>query len=167
MRAQLCVTPWTAAHQAPPSMGFSRQEPWSGSPRPPPGIFPAQGLNLCLVRLLHWQMGSLPLAAPGRPRPPPHPDQGVRADSLLSSAIAGTACRMFSGVSVRRLPSPGRDAPGAQCTPSGAAVDSFPAARPPSVSSATVIPHESQLRLEWSCRPSGGSRTPKGLHQDA
>ena len=31
-RAQLLVTPWTAAHQAPPSMGFSRQEYWSGVP---------------------------------------------------------------------------------------------------------------------------------------
>ena len=29
-RARLLVTPWTAAHQAPPSMGFSRQEYWSG-----------------------------------------------------------------------------------------------------------------------------------------
>ena len=29
-RVQFCVTPWTAAHQAPPSMGFSRQEYWSG-----------------------------------------------------------------------------------------------------------------------------------------
>ena len=30
----LCVTPQTAAHQAPPSLGFSRQEPWSGLPFP-------------------------------------------------------------------------------------------------------------------------------------
>ena len=29
-RVRLLVTPWTAAHQAPPSMGFSRQEYWSG-----------------------------------------------------------------------------------------------------------------------------------------
>ena len=29
---QLLATPWTAAHQAPPSMGFSRQEYWSGVP---------------------------------------------------------------------------------------------------------------------------------------
>ena len=35
---QLCVTPWTAAHQAPPSMGFSRQEYWSGVPLPSPKI---------------------------------------------------------------------------------------------------------------------------------
>ena len=33
-RVQLCVTPWTAAHQAPPSLGFSRQEHWSGLPFP-------------------------------------------------------------------------------------------------------------------------------------
>ena len=31
---QLCATPWTAAYQAPPSMGFSRQEYWSGVPLP-------------------------------------------------------------------------------------------------------------------------------------
>ena len=32
----LCVTPKTAAHQAPPSLGFSRQEHWSGLPFPSP-----------------------------------------------------------------------------------------------------------------------------------
>ena len=31
------VTPWTVAHQAPLSMGFSRQKYWSGLPFPPPG----------------------------------------------------------------------------------------------------------------------------------
>ena len=36
-RVQLLATPWTAAHQAPPSMGFSRQEYWSGVPLPSPG----------------------------------------------------------------------------------------------------------------------------------
>ena len=35
---QLCATPQTAAHQAPPSMGFSRQEYWSGVPLPSPYI---------------------------------------------------------------------------------------------------------------------------------
>ena len=35
--AQLLVTPWTAAYQAPPSMGFARQEYWSGLPLPSPG----------------------------------------------------------------------------------------------------------------------------------
>ena len=35
-RVQLCVTTYTAAHQAPPSLGFSRQEYWSGLPFPSP-----------------------------------------------------------------------------------------------------------------------------------
>ena len=35
-RVQLLATPWTAAHQPPPSMGFSRQEYWSGVPPPSP-----------------------------------------------------------------------------------------------------------------------------------
>ena len=35
-RVCLFVTPWTAAYQAPPSMGFSRQEYWSGVPLPSP-----------------------------------------------------------------------------------------------------------------------------------
>ena len=35
-RVQLCATPWTAAHQAPPSLEFSRQEHWSGLPLPSP-----------------------------------------------------------------------------------------------------------------------------------
>ena len=33
-RVRLCATPWTAAYQAPPSMGFSRQQYWSGVPSP-------------------------------------------------------------------------------------------------------------------------------------
>ena len=35
-RVRLCATPKTAAHQAPPSLGFSRQEHWSGLPFPSP-----------------------------------------------------------------------------------------------------------------------------------
>ena len=38
--AQSCATPWTAAYQAPPSMGFSRQEYWSGVPLLSPDLFP-------------------------------------------------------------------------------------------------------------------------------
>ena len=37
-RVQLIATPWTAAYQAPPSMGFSRQEYWSGVPSPSPNM---------------------------------------------------------------------------------------------------------------------------------
>ena len=35
-RVRLCATPYTAAHQAPPSLGLSRQEHWSGLPFPSP-----------------------------------------------------------------------------------------------------------------------------------
>ena len=40
-RVQLFATPWTVAHQAPLSVGFPRQEYWSGLPFPPPGDLPA------------------------------------------------------------------------------------------------------------------------------
>ena len=38
-RVRLSATPWSAAYQAPPSMGFSRQEYWSGVPLPSPRIW--------------------------------------------------------------------------------------------------------------------------------
>ena len=38
-RVRLCATPWTEAHQAPLSMGFSRQEYWSGVPLPSPILY--------------------------------------------------------------------------------------------------------------------------------
>ena len=63
----LFATLWTLAHQASLSVGFSRQEYWSGLPCPSPGIFPTQELNSHLLRLLHWQASSLPLAPPGNP----------------------------------------------------------------------------------------------------
>ena len=64
---QLFATPWTIAHQAPLSMGFSKQEYWSGFPCPPPGDLPNPGIKPHLLGLLHWQTGSLPLAPPGKP----------------------------------------------------------------------------------------------------
>ena len=42
---RLLVTPWTVAFQAPPSMGFSRQEYWSGLPFPSPGDLPDPGIE--------------------------------------------------------------------------------------------------------------------------
>ena len=41
----LFVTPWSVAHQAPSSMGFSRQEYWSGLPLPSPGDLPDPGVK--------------------------------------------------------------------------------------------------------------------------
>ena len=42
---RLFVTPWTVAYQAPLSMGFSRQEDWSGLPFPPLGDLPEAGIE--------------------------------------------------------------------------------------------------------------------------
>ena len=59
--AKSCPTlrdPWTVTLGAPPSMGFSRQEYWSGLPFPSPGELPTQELN---QSLFHRQADSLPL----------------------------------------------------------------------------------------------------------
>ena len=44
-RVRLFAAPWTVAYQAPPSMGFSRQECWSGLPFPSPGDLPDPGIK--------------------------------------------------------------------------------------------------------------------------
>ena len=51
---QLFTTPWTAAHQAPPSMGFSRQEYWSGVPSPSPVKIVISHLFCNLFHLKTW-----------------------------------------------------------------------------------------------------------------
>ena len=55
---QLFVTPWTSACQAPPSMGFSRQEYWSGLPFPSPGDLSDSGIEPSspLYRLNHQKI---------------------------------------------------------------------------------------------------------------
>ena len=50
---RLLATPWTAAHQAPPSMGFSRQEYWSGVPLPSPYIYICIRILFFLLHLFH------------------------------------------------------------------------------------------------------------------
>ena len=48
---RLCVNPWPIACQAPLSMGFSRQEHWSGLPFPSPGDLPDLGVEHASLRL--------------------------------------------------------------------------------------------------------------------
>ena len=60
-RVQLLATPWTAAYQAPPSMGFSRQECWSGVPLPSP-VNPHICGQLTFdkgVKIIQWGKNSL------------------------------------------------------------------------------------------------------------
>ena len=61
---QLFVTPWTVAHQAPLSMGFSRQEYWSGLPFPSPGDLPNPGIETGSSAL---QADTLTSEPPGKP----------------------------------------------------------------------------------------------------
>ena len=64
-RVQLLATPWTVAHQAPPSMGFSRQEYWSGLPFPAPGDLPDPGIE---PRFPALQADTLTSEPPGKPK---------------------------------------------------------------------------------------------------
>ena len=57
------MTPWTAVHWAPLSMGFPRQEYWSGLPFPSPGGLPDPGMETASSAL---QADSLPSEPPGK-----------------------------------------------------------------------------------------------------
>ena len=64
IRVRLFATPWTVAYQAPPSMGFSRQECWSGVPLPSPGDLPEPGIE---PRSPALQADALPSGPPEKP----------------------------------------------------------------------------------------------------
>ena len=68
-RVRLFATPWTVAYQAPPSMGFSRQEYWSGLPFPSPEDLPDPGIE---------------------PKSP-----ALQADSLLSEPPGGACLKLL------------------------------------------------------------------------
>ena len=75
IRVRLFVTPWTVAHQAPPSMGFSRQEHWSGLPLAP--------LSMGFSRQEYWS--GLPFPSPADlPDPGIKPRSPSQADALTS-----------------------------------------------------------------------------------
>ena len=61
---RLLATPWTVAYRAPPPMGFSRQECWSGLPFPSPGDLPDPGVEPGSPAL---QADALPSEPPGKP----------------------------------------------------------------------------------------------------
>ena len=64
-RVQLFATLWTVAYQAPPPMGFSRQEHWSGLPFPSPGDLPNPGIDPGSPAL---EADALPSEPPGKKR---------------------------------------------------------------------------------------------------
>ena len=64
-RVRLFATPWTVAYQAPPSMGFSRQEYWSGLPFPSSGDLPDPGIEPGSPA---FQADALTFEPPGKPK---------------------------------------------------------------------------------------------------
>ena len=107
-RVRLLATPWTAAYQAPPSMGFSRQEYWSGVPLPSLeaykyqapslwyGLFPhplslVYGINPTWHLGLFWGKGTESVPPPlSCTNPPPHPQcykEGLVSLLLRSSHL--------------------------------------------------------------------------------
>ena len=68
-RVRLLATPWTAAYQVPPSMGFSRQEYWNGFPFLTPGYLPDPGIEpVTLVSPALAGGFFIPLVPPGKPK---------------------------------------------------------------------------------------------------
>ena len=59
-RVRLLATPWTAAYQAPPSLGFSRQEYWSGVPLPSPTQHGAPSKKRSTDRIIIWRQYNSP-----------------------------------------------------------------------------------------------------------
>ena len=63
-RVRLFVIPWTVTYQAPPSMGFSKQEYWKGLPFPSPGELPNPGTELSSLALASVFFTTEPPGAP-------------------------------------------------------------------------------------------------------
>ena len=66
-RVRLFATPWTVAHEAPPSMEFSRQEYWSGLPFPSPGCLPNPRIKPTSLASTALAGGLFTTASPGKP----------------------------------------------------------------------------------------------------
>ena len=95
-RVWLFTTPWTAGYQAPPSMGFSRQEHWSGVPSPSPGSNAWLSLNPC--EPMDYSLPGFPVheilqarILSGLPCPPPGNllNPWIEPASPASPALAG------------------------------------------------------------------------------
>ena len=92
LSVRVSAIPRTVPRQAPLSMGFSRQEYWSGLPFPPPEDLPDPGIQPASLTSPDWQAVSMPLALPGKPlcgfRPtrtlgPQHPSELTKSSGEL------------------------------------------------------------------------------------
>ena len=83
------ATPWTVARHAPLSMGFSRQEYWSGLSCPPQRDLPNPGTEPTSPA---WQAGSSPLVPPGKPSPWAYLDTQNLSQNIASSSLVARRC---------------------------------------------------------------------------
>ena len=119
---RLSATPWSAAHQAPLSMGTLQARSGVDCHFLLQGIFPTQGSNLCLLWLLHWQADSLALAPPGKPHhlAQPTPNSSPPPSSFESFGPSPTSANPHDGNLKLKVPSfpsslsPGHVTPPAQ-----------------------------------------------------
>ena len=92
-RVRLLVTPWTAVHQAPWFMGFSRQEYWSGLPLPSPEYEPMNQQMVCKIRTVS--------------KPPNQSIKKLHANMTLNKSI-NNGLRPQSPWNIQQTPSSGR-----------------------------------------------------------
>ena len=82
---QLLATPWTAAYQTPPSMGFSRQEYWSGVPLPSPILFLQKRINIFRVTTMRSNL-------------PPERIKGQKEKIQLKQILTGASLKIGSTI---------------------------------------------------------------------
>ena len=97
---QLFETLWTRACQPPLSMGFPRQEYWSGLPFPPPGDLPAPGMESTSPAAPVLQADSLPLSHQGS-----HVNSSTRFNHIYRFTEPPPQLRNRNSPSPRKLPS--------------------------------------------------------------
>ena len=95
-RIRLCATPETAAHQAPLSLGFSRQEHWSGLPFPSPGDLPDPGIEPMYPVSPVLQVDSLPLSHQGSRMSTRHPIKFFHMNTLFLAQLSAKNCSDLS-----------------------------------------------------------------------
>ena len=98
---RLLATPRTAAYQAPPSMGFSRQEYWSGVPLPSPSFLVGTiySLSLCIIPISGYHLHSFPLLCS---RVPVSPSGKLLYNSGIPVSMSGAP--VFAAATQRMLP---------------------------------------------------------------
>ena len=104
-RVWLFATPWIIVHQAPSSMGVSREEYWSGLPFPSPGDLLDPGVE---PRAPALQADTLTSEPPGKPIPSiaTHKQKGgiIKAESpLKSKSSSPTSCTPALGTCIRKM----------------------------------------------------------------